>query len=188
MLSVLPRHVAMEMKADIAGAPKDTMFHKIYIQRHDNVRLVNFITLPDQLPRWWLQFVRLWREQGSSYSFFGEIDAKKSVAAKSVGIGTNSLGIWTCNSLNTWMIEFNHQTGTPLGKQALPSYWILSTGGYLRPPPPPKKVKTSNLTLCLLSESSNSFFFLNITNIPKQFYSVNRRLSQNNSPLQMSLQ
>ena len=37
---MLPRHVAMEMKADIAGAPKDTMFHKIYIQRHDNVRLV----------------------------------------------------------------------------------------------------------------------------------------------------
>lgn len=32
------RHVAMEMKADIAGKPKDTMFHKIYIQRHENVR------------------------------------------------------------------------------------------------------------------------------------------------------
>lgn len=40
LLSVLPRHVAMEMKADIAGAPKDSMFHKIYIQRHDNVRSV----------------------------------------------------------------------------------------------------------------------------------------------------
>ena len=38
LLSVLPRHVAMEMKADIAGKPKDTMFHKIYIQRHENVR------------------------------------------------------------------------------------------------------------------------------------------------------
>nr|CAD7573590.1 unnamed protein product [Timema californicum] len=37
LLSVLPRHVAMEMKADIAGKPKDTMFHKIYIQRHENV-------------------------------------------------------------------------------------------------------------------------------------------------------
>ena len=35
---MLPRHVAMEMKADIAGAVKDTMFHKIYIQRYDNVR------------------------------------------------------------------------------------------------------------------------------------------------------
>jgi len=37
-VSVLPRHVAMEMKADIAGKVKDTMFHKIYIQRYDNVR------------------------------------------------------------------------------------------------------------------------------------------------------
>lgn len=40
LLSVLPRHVAMEMKADIAGKPKDTMFHKIYIQRHDNVSIL----------------------------------------------------------------------------------------------------------------------------------------------------
>lgn len=38
LLSVLPRHVAMEMKADIAGQPKEEQFHKIYIQRHDNVR------------------------------------------------------------------------------------------------------------------------------------------------------
>ena len=35
----------MEMKADIAGAPKDTMFHKIYIQRHDNVRWVNLYSM-----------------------------------------------------------------------------------------------------------------------------------------------
>ena len=28
----------MEMKADIAGTVKDTMFHKIYIQRYENVR------------------------------------------------------------------------------------------------------------------------------------------------------
>lgn len=41
LLSVLPRHVAMEMKADIAGNTKDTMFHKIYIQRHENVRYWN---------------------------------------------------------------------------------------------------------------------------------------------------
>ena len=40
LLSVLPRHVAMEMKADIAGKPMDKQFHKIYIQRHENVRLV----------------------------------------------------------------------------------------------------------------------------------------------------
>lgn len=38
LLSVLPRHVAMEMKDDIAGQPRDTQFHKIYIQRHENVR------------------------------------------------------------------------------------------------------------------------------------------------------
>ncbi|XP_061402710.1 uncharacterized protein LOC133338556, partial [Musca vetustissima] len=37
LLSVLPRHVAMEMKDDIAGQPRDTQFHKIYIQRHENV-------------------------------------------------------------------------------------------------------------------------------------------------------
>ncbi|XP_041367203.1 adenylate cyclase type 5-like [Gigantopelta aegis] len=40
LLSLFPRHVAMEMKADIAGKPKDTMFHKIYIQRHDNVSIL----------------------------------------------------------------------------------------------------------------------------------------------------
>jgi adenylate cyclase 5 len=38
LLSVLPRHVAVEMKADIAGKAKEEMFHKIYIQRHENVR------------------------------------------------------------------------------------------------------------------------------------------------------
>lgn len=38
LLSVLPRHVAMEMKADIAGKRHDSMFHKIYIQKHENVR------------------------------------------------------------------------------------------------------------------------------------------------------
>ncbi|XP_069187438.1 adenylate cyclase type 6 isoform X2 [Procambarus clarkii] len=53
LLSVLPRHVAMEMKSDIAGIPKDTMFHKIYIQRHDNVSILfadicGFTTLSDQ--------------------------------------------------------------------------------------------------------------------------------------------
>ncbi|KRT86538.1 Adenylate and Guanylate cyclase, partial [Oryctes borbonicus] len=40
LLSVLPRHVAMEMKADIAGQPKEAQFHKIYIQRHDNVSIL----------------------------------------------------------------------------------------------------------------------------------------------------
>ena len=40
LLSVLPRHVAMEMKADINAKKEDMMFHKIYIQKHDNVRSV----------------------------------------------------------------------------------------------------------------------------------------------------
>lgn len=35
---MLPRHVAMEMKDDIAGKPREAQFHKIYIQQHDNVR------------------------------------------------------------------------------------------------------------------------------------------------------
>lgn len=38
LLSVLPRHVAMEMKDDINAKQEDMMFHKIYIQKHDNVR------------------------------------------------------------------------------------------------------------------------------------------------------
>lgn len=41
LLSVLPRHVAMEMKADIAGKRHDSMFHKIYIQKHENVRYIH---------------------------------------------------------------------------------------------------------------------------------------------------
>ncbi|CAL4066484.1 unnamed protein product, partial [Meganyctiphanes norvegica] len=53
LLSVLPRHVAMEMKSDIAGIPRDTLFHKIYIQRHDSVSILfadicGFTTLSDQ--------------------------------------------------------------------------------------------------------------------------------------------
>ncbi|XP_074096910.1 adenylate cyclase type 6 isoform X1 [Cotesia typhae] len=53
LLSVLPRHVAVEMKADIAGKPKDSMFHKIYIQRHENVSILfadicGFTSLSDQ--------------------------------------------------------------------------------------------------------------------------------------------
>ncbi|XP_071520790.1 uncharacterized protein [Panulirus ornatus] len=39
LLSVLPQHVAMEMKADIIK-PVERQFHKIYIQRHENVSMV----------------------------------------------------------------------------------------------------------------------------------------------------
>lgn len=37
LLSVLPQHVAMEMKNDIIS-PVEGQFHKIYIQKHENVR------------------------------------------------------------------------------------------------------------------------------------------------------
>ncbi|MEE6471276.1 hypothetical protein FKM82_009232 [Ascaphus truei] len=40
LLSVLPRHVAMEMKEDINTKKEDMMFHKIYIQKHDNVSIL----------------------------------------------------------------------------------------------------------------------------------------------------
>ncbi|XP_041365496.1 adenylate cyclase type 1-like isoform X2 [Gigantopelta aegis] len=39
LLSVLPQHVAMEMKQDIVN-PHHGLFHKIYIQRHDNVTIL----------------------------------------------------------------------------------------------------------------------------------------------------
>ncbi|XP_013777431.1 Ca(2+)/calmodulin-responsive adenylate cyclase-like, partial [Limulus polyphemus] len=39
LLSVLPQHVAMEMKEDIIS-PREGQFHKIYIQRHENVSIL----------------------------------------------------------------------------------------------------------------------------------------------------
>ncbi|EPY77283.1 hypothetical protein CB1_001278016 [Camelus ferus] len=48
LLSVLPRHVAMEMKADINAKQEDMMFHKIYIQKHDNVR-AGIVSMPSLL-------------------------------------------------------------------------------------------------------------------------------------------
>lgn len=39
LLSVLPQHVAMQMKNDILS-PVAGQFHRIYIQKHENVRLV----------------------------------------------------------------------------------------------------------------------------------------------------
>lgn len=41
LLSVLPRYVAMEMKEDIeSGRTETVQFHKIYIQRHENVSIL----------------------------------------------------------------------------------------------------------------------------------------------------
>ncbi len=45
LMSLLPRNVAMEMKEDFLKPP-ERIFHKIYIQRHDNVR----VTPTDALP------------------------------------------------------------------------------------------------------------------------------------------
>lgn len=39
LLSVLPQHVAMEMKNDILS-PVEGQFHKIYIQKHENVSIL----------------------------------------------------------------------------------------------------------------------------------------------------
>lgn len=56
LMSLLPRNVAMEMKEDFLKPP-ERIFHKIYIQRHDNVRYGAVMTtaevrgvLPE--PRW----------------------------------------------------------------------------------------------------------------------------------------
>lgn len=42
-MSLLPRNVAMEMKEDFLKPP-ERIFHKIYIQRHDNVRYRGVLT------------------------------------------------------------------------------------------------------------------------------------------------
>lgn len=39
LLSVLPMHIAFDVKKDFAGGKqKATMFHKIYITKHENIR------------------------------------------------------------------------------------------------------------------------------------------------------
>lgn len=40
LLSVLPEHVAVKMRQDL-GTNQDGQFKKIYMSRHENVRLVN---------------------------------------------------------------------------------------------------------------------------------------------------
>lgn len=46
-MSLLPRNVAMEMKEDFLKPP-ERIFHKIYIQRHDNVRYGGVMTTVDR--------------------------------------------------------------------------------------------------------------------------------------------
>ena len=43
--SVLPQHIASEMKQDLKSPQHDGLFHKIYIQRHDSVRSVVIPTI-----------------------------------------------------------------------------------------------------------------------------------------------
>ncbi|VDO14092.1 unnamed protein product [Haemonchus placei] len=38
LLSVLPKHIAYEVKDDMEGREKEQMFHKIYIRKHENIR------------------------------------------------------------------------------------------------------------------------------------------------------
>ncbi|KAF3835506.1 hypothetical protein F7725_028064 [Dissostichus mawsoni] len=47
LMSLLPRNVAMEMKEDFLKPP-ERIFHKIYIQRHDNVRYGGVMTTVDR--------------------------------------------------------------------------------------------------------------------------------------------
>lgn len=43
LLSVLPKQIAIDVRKNIDRNPKkNTMFHKIYIRKHDNIRFVYF--------------------------------------------------------------------------------------------------------------------------------------------------
>lgn len=46
LMSLLPRNVAMEMREDFLKPP-ERIFHKIYIQRHDNVRYEGVVSTVD---------------------------------------------------------------------------------------------------------------------------------------------
>lgn len=50
-MSLLPRNVAMEMKEDFLKPP-ERIFHKIYIQRHDNVRYAGVMTTVERRHAW----------------------------------------------------------------------------------------------------------------------------------------
>lgn len=77
MLSVLPQHVAVEMKKDIVNPRVTGQFHKIYIQKHENVSIlfadiVGFTVLSSHLPA--PELVRLLNE------LFGRFDQLANVS------------------------------------------------------------------------------------------------------------
>ncbi|GFS18445.1 adenylate cyclase [Elysia marginata] len=81
-MSVLPQHVAMEMKNDIT-TPHQGMFHKIYIQLHDNVTIlfadiVGFTCLSSQCTA--QELVRILNE------LFGRFDQLAKVSACHVAL------------------------------------------------------------------------------------------------------
>ncbi len=78
LLSVLPQHVALEMKQDIMS-PVSGQFHKIYIQRHENVSIlfadiVGFTVLSSQCSA--QELVRLLNE------LFGRFDQLANVRSE----------------------------------------------------------------------------------------------------------
>lgn len=77
LLSVLPQHVAVEMKKDIVNPRVTGQFHKIYIQKHENVSIlfadiVGFTVLSSHLPA--PELVRLLNE------LFGRFDQLANVS------------------------------------------------------------------------------------------------------------
>jgi Adenylyl cyclase N-terminal extracellular and transmembrane region/Adenylate and Guanylate cyclase catalytic domain len=98
LLSVLPQHVAVEMKADIMS-PVEGQFHKIYIQRHENVSIlfadiVGFTVLASQCTA--QELVRLLNE------LFGRFDQLASVSLPAGFFRTDSSGILTLGITQTF--------------------------------------------------------------------------------------
>lgn len=94
LLSVLPRHVAIEMKNDILS-PVKTQFHKIYIQKHDNVSIlfadiVGFTVLASQCSA--QELVRLLNE------LFGRFDQLSNVSILCVFEPRGVVNHQKCNS------------------------------------------------------------------------------------------
>ncbi|XP_072621030.1 adenylate cyclase type 1-like [Vulpes vulpes] len=96
LMSLLPRNVAMEMKEDFLKPPPQRIFHKIYIQWHDNVSIlfadiVGFTGLASQCTA--QELVKLLNELFSKFDpmvFFGEGD----LTAQSSGLHLSGIEHW----------------------------------------------------------------------------------------------